>query len=254
MNASQLFIAFYTLVRKEFTRVLRIWPQTILPPAITAGLYFLIFGTVIGDRIGLIHGFPYIEFIVPGIVMSSLINSSFMNTSFSFYSSKFNHSIEEIQVSPMPNHLIIWGYVSGGILRGVLVGAMVFAISAFFTHVLPAHPMFCILTAMLSSTLFSMLGLINGMLANNFDDVSWIPSFIITPLTYLGGVFYSIESLPTIWQQISLFNPIVYIVSAFRFSILGNWTANSYLSIVCILLLNAILYVMTLKIMDRSIK
>ena len=122
MNASQLFIAFYTLVRKEFTRVLRIWPQTILPPAITAGLYFLIFGTVIGDRIGLIHGFPYIEFIVPGIVMSSLINSSFMNTSFSFYSSKFNHSIEEIQVSPMPNHLIIWGYVSGGILRGCWLG------------------------------------------------------------------------------------------------------------------------------------
>lgn len=254
MNAYQLFIAFYTLARKEFTRVLRILPQTILPPAITAGLYFLIFGTVIGSRIGLIHGFPYIEFIVPGIVMSSLINSSFMNTSFSFYSSKFNHSIEEIQVSPMPHHLIILGYISGGILRGMLVGTMVFAISVFFTHISPAHPIFCIITAILSSTLFSMLGLINGMLANNFDDVSWIPSFVITPLTYLGGVFYSIESLPAIWQEISMFNPIVYIVSAFRYSILGDSTTNNYLSILCIVLLNVILYVMTLKIMDKNVK
>lgn len=249
MNNLKLITAFYTLSRKEFVRILRIWPQSLIPPATTAALYFLIFGTIIGGRVGEIHGFSYMAYILPGMIMNYVITNAFSNTSFSFFAAKFNHSIEEMLVSPMPNWIIILGHVNGGVLRGVLVGGLVFAISLPFIIINPAHPIFTMLVLILSAILFSLLGLINGLIANSFDDVSWIPSFIITPLTYLGGVFYAIESLPPVWQSLSHFNPIFYIVSAFRFGILGYSNIDPYTALLYLTIFNIISYAVAWRMM-----
>ncbi len=216
-----VFIAFNTIVRKEIYRFIRIWPQTLLPPAITTALYFLIFGKLIGDRIGTIHGTIYMDYIVPGIILMSVITHSYANVVSSFYSTKFQRNIEELLVAPVPNWVILTGYISGGIFRGVLVGIVVALISLFFTPLTIQNPLMAIGVVLLTSTLFALAGFINAILAESFDDISIIPNFVLTPLSYLGGVFYSVDMLPLIWQHISLGNPILYMVNAFRFSVLG---------------------------------
>ncbi|MCX7073662.1 MAG: ABC transporter permease [Methylococcales bacterium] len=216
-----VFIAFNTIVRKEIYRFIRIWPQTLLPPAITTALYFLIFGKLIGDRIGTIHGTIYMDYIVPGIILMSVITHSYANVVSSFYSTKFQRNIEELLVAPVPNWVILTGYISGGIFRGVLVGIVVAVISLFFTPLTIQNPLMAIGVVLLTSTLFALAGFINAILAESFDDISIIPNFVLTPLSYLGGVFYSVDMLPLIWQHISLGNPILYMVNAFRFSVLG---------------------------------
>lgn len=216
-----VFIAFRTIVRKEFYRFLRIWPQTLLPPAITTALYFLIFGKLIGDRIGSVHGMSYMDYIVPGIILMSVITHSYANVVSSFYSTKFQRNIEELLVAPVPNWVILAGYISGGILRGVLVGVVVAVISLFFAPLTIQNPLLALSVVLLTSTLFALAGFINAILAESFDDISIIPNFVLTPLSYLGGVFYSVDMLPPIWQHISLGNPILYMVNAFRFGVIG---------------------------------
>lgn len=214
-------IAFRTIVRKEIYRFLRIWPQTLLPPAITTTLYFLIFGKLIGDRIGTIHGVTYMDYIVPGVILMSVISHSYSNVVSSFYSTKFQRNIEELLVSPVPNWVILLGYISGGIARGLLVGLVVASISLLFTPFSFQNLPIILSTAFLTATLFSLAGFINAIWAESFDDISIIPNFILTPLSYLGGVFYSVEMLPEIWQKISLGNPILYMVNAFRYGMIG---------------------------------
>jgi ABC-2 type transport system permease protein len=216
-----VLIAFNTIVRKEIYRFIRIWPQTLLPPAITTALYFLIFGKLIGDRIGTIHGVSYMDYIVPGIILMSVITHSYANVVSSFYSTKFQRNIEELLVAPVPNWVILAGYISGGILRGLLVGIVVAVISLFFTPLIVQNFAMAIAVVFLTATLFALAGFINAILAESFDDISIIPNFILTPLSYLGGVFYSVDMLPQIWQHISLGNPILYMVNAFRFSVIG---------------------------------
>ncbi len=214
-------IAFRTIVTKEIFRFIRIWPQTLLPPAITTALYFLIFGKLIGDRIGAINGASYMDYIVPGIILMSVISHSYANVVSSFYSTKFQRNIEELLVAPVPNWIILCGYVSGGIIRGLLVGFVVALISLLFADIV-VKDMFVALSIMfLTATLFSLAGFINAVLAESFDDISIIPNFILTPLSYLGGVFYSVKMLPDIWQSISLGNPILYMINAFRYGLIG---------------------------------
>lgn len=215
------FIALQTLLRKEVSRFMRIWTQTLLPPAITMTLYFIIFGKFIGSQIHNIDGFTYIQYIVPGLVMMSIMTNAYSNTSASFFLTKFNKSIEEMIVSPMPNSIILAGFILGGTLRGLLVGLVVLLVSILFTSLPMAHPWIILGMATLASALFSLGGLINGIFAKRFDDIAFIPTFVLTPLTYLGGVFYSIDQLPPLWRSISRFNPVLEVVNSFRYGILG---------------------------------
>ncbi|MGZ8151493.1 MAG: ABC transporter permease [Methylovulum sp.] len=218
MNSS---IAFRTIVVKETKRFIRIWPQTLLPPAITTALYFLIFGKLIGDRIGTINGVSYMDYIVPGVVLMSVISHSYANVVSSFYSTKFQRNIEELLVAPVPNWVILSGYVSGGIIRGLLVGFVVALISMLFAKLAIKDVPITLSIALLTATLFSLAGFINAVLAESFDDISIVPNFVLTPLSYLGGVFYSVTMLPAIWQSISMGNPILYMVNAFRYGLIG---------------------------------
>ena len=221
MNFSEQWIALSTIVRKEIHRFMRIWVQTLLPPAITMSLYFVIFGTLIGSRIGQMEGFSYMEFVVPGLIMMAVITNSYSHVVSSFYSAKFHRSVEELLVSPMPNYIILIGYVAGGVARGLAVGLIVTLLSQFFTD-LHIHNLFVMVTiVIMTSILFSLLGFLNAIFANSFDDISIIPTFVLTPLTYLGGVFYSISMLPEFWQGVSQLNPVLYMVNAFRYGILG---------------------------------
>lgn len=221
MNAMQTLIALWTLVLKEIKRFTRIWPQTLLPPSITMAMYFIIFGNLIGPRIGDMDGFSYMDFIVPGLIMMSVITNSYSNVASSFFSNKFQRSIEEMMVSPMPNWVILTGFVLGGMARGLGVGLIVTVVSLFFTRLTMEHPLLTLLVVVLTSALFSIGGFINALLANKFDDISIVPTFILTPLTYLGGVFYSISMLPEFWQGVSMLNPILYMVNVFRYGFLG---------------------------------
>lgn len=221
MNPSELWVAYVTIVRKEALRYLRVWSQTLLPPVVTMSLYFIIFGGFIGSQIAPISGYTYMEFIVPGLIMMSVIMSSFMHTVSSFYFAKFQKTIEEIMVSPTPYPVVIAGYVSGGVLRGMTIATLVMVVASFFTNVTMAHPGIMLLFALLTSVLFSMVGLLNGVFANSFDGISIVPNFVLTPLTYLGGVFYSITMLPPFWQSVSHWNPILYMVNGFRYGFLG---------------------------------
>ena len=214
-------IAFRTIVTKEIFRFIRIWPQTLLPPAITTALYFLIFGKLIGDRIGIINGVSYMDYIVPGIILMSVISHSYANVVSSFYSTKFQRNIEELLVAPVPNWIILSGYVSGGIIRGLLVGSVVALISLLFADIEVKNPYIALSVMLLTATLFSLAGFINAVLAESFDDISIIPNFVLTPLSYLGGVFYSVKMLPGIWQYISLGNPLLYMINAFRYGLIG---------------------------------
>lgn len=221
MNIGLNVVALQTIVRKEVTRVLRIWIQTVVPPAITMTLYFIIFGNLIGRRIGTMGGFDYMQYIAPGLIMMSVITNSYGNVVSSFFGAKFGRHLEEMLISPMSNATIIIGHVAGGVLRGMLVGALVTIIALFFTKLEVRHPFITISIVLLSSTVFALAGFINAVFAKKFDDISIIPTFVLTPLTYLGGVFYSISLLPEFWQKVSLANPILYMVNAFRFGILG---------------------------------
>jgi len=214
-------IAFRTIVSKEIRRFTRIWPQTLLPPAITTSLYFMIFGRLIGERVGSISGVSYMDYIVPGIILMSVISHSYANVVSSFYSTKFQRQIEELLVAPVPNWVILSGYVSGGIARGLLVGMVVTGISLLFTEIHVNNLGVTIAVYILTATLFSLAGFINAVFADSFDDISIIPNFVLTPLSYLGGVFYSVSMLPDIWQTISLANPILYMINAFRYGLIG---------------------------------
>ena len=216
------FVALGTIVRREIMRILRIWGQTLVPPAITMTLYFLIFGGLIGSRIGDMGGYTYMEFIVPGLVMMSVIQNSYGNISSSFFGAKFGRHIEELLVSPMPNWVILGGYVAGAVLRGLMVGAIVLVIAMFFTQVRIPHPFITFTTVLLGATIFSLAGFINAVYAKKFDDVAIVPTFILTPLTYLGGVFYSVKLLPPWAEAMTHANPIFYMVNAFRYGLLGT--------------------------------
>ncbi|MCG9770584.1 ABC transporter permease [Pseudoalteromonas piscicida] len=214
-------VALKSIWIKECIRFLRIWVQTLVPPAITMTLYFVIFGSLIGSRIGDMGGFSYMEFIVPGLIMMSVITNSYSNVASSFYSTKFQKSIEELLVAPVPNYIIVLGYMGGGMARGMLVGLIVTVVSLFFVDIQIHNLAVIVITVILTSAVFALGGLINAVFANSFDDISIIPTFVLTPLTYLGGVFYSITLLPEFWQGVSQVNPIIYMVNAFRFGFLG---------------------------------
>jgi len=221
MNARVNWIGYKTIVRKEVTRILRIWAQTVVPPAITMTLYFIIFGNLIGSRIGEMGGFDYMQFIVPGLVMMAVITSSYGNMVSSFFGAKFGRHIEELLISPLPNWIILSGYVTGALARGVMVGSVVMVVSLFFTRVEVQYPFITVSVLLLTSIVFAMAGMVNAIFATKFDDIAIVPTFILTPLTYLGGVFYSISLLPEFWQNVSAFNPILYMVNGFRYGILG---------------------------------
>lgn len=226
MTAAEQWIAFITIVRKEVRRFLRIWMQTLLPPAITMSLYFVIFGALIGSRIGEMGGFSYMEFVVPGLIMMAVITNAYSNVVSSFFGAKFQRFVEEILVSPMSNNTVLWGFVLGGVARGLLVGLIVTLLSLFFTDLNIQHLGVTITIVLMTSVMFSLAGFINAVFANNFDDVSIVPVFVLTPLTYLGGVFYSIDMLPEFWANVSRLNPMLYIVNAFRYGVLGVSDVN----------------------------
>ena len=220
------YIAFETIVTREVRRFSRIWLQTLVPPAITIGLYFVIFGNLVGRRIGEMGGFQYMEFIIPGLIMMSVIQNSYSNVVSSFFSQKFQKTIEELLVAPIPNYIILSGLIVGGMCRGLAVGAIVTVMSLLFADLHIQYPVITLLVILLTSIVFSLAGFINAVFANSFDDISIVPTFILTPLIYLGGVFYSIQLLPTFWQIISKLNPIFYMVNAFRYGILGASDIN----------------------------
>ncbi len=221
MKYSPALTGYYTMVRKELVRIVRIWSQTLLPPVITTALYFAIFGTFIGSQVAEIHGFSYIQFIVPGIVMMAIITSAYQNTVSTFYFSKFMRTIDALLVSPMPSWVVIAGFVSGGLIRASLVGILVVLVSLLFTHMVLFNIFVIFAAAFLTALLFSFAGLVNGVFAKSFDAIQIVPTFVLTPLIYLGGVFYSIDQLPAFFRTLSLFNPILYMVNAFRYGFLG---------------------------------
>ena len=222
MSAHPNLVALRTIARREVSRILRIWAQTLVPPAITMTLYFLIFGNLIGSRIGTMDGISYMDFIVPGLVMMAVIQNAYGNISSSFFGAKFGRHVEELLVSPMPNWVILGGYVAGGVLRGVMVGAIVLGIAMLFTRVAVPHPLVTIATVLLGATIFSLAGFVNAVYAKKFDDIALVPTFILTPLTYLGGVFYSVTLLPAWAENATRLNPIFYMVNAFRYGLLGT--------------------------------
>ncbi len=249
MNFTGQWVAFITLTKKEIKRILRIWPQTLLPPAITMSLYFLIFGKMIGSRVGEMGGVPYMQFIVPGLIMMSIITNSYSNVVSSFFSTKFHGNIEEMLVSPVSKHTILFGYMAGGLFRGLAVGSIVMALALFFTNLSITNGFITVFTVVMTAMLFSLGGLINAIFARSFDDISIIPSFVLTPLTYLGGVFYSLDSLSTFWQNLSLINPIVYMVNAFRFGILGHSDVNVWYAMAMMLLFTTIFYTVAYRLL-----
>lgn len=247
------WVALQTIVHKEVRRFMRIWPQTLLPPAITMVLYFVIFGNLIGRQIGGVGGFSYMEYIVPGLIMMSVITNSYGNVVSSFFGTKFQRSIEELLVSPASPHVILVGYVVGGVLRGLAVAAIVTGLSLFFTHVQMHHVGLTLLVILLAATIFSLCGFINAVYARNFDDISIVPTFVLTPLTYLGGVFYSIHMLPPFWQTLSLANPILHMVNAFRYGILGVSDIHIGTALGFMLLAVGVLYAVSYQLLRRGV-
>lgn len=242
MNSYQMWISFYTIVRKDVVRIFRIWPQTFLPSVITSVLYFLVFGKILGERIGEIGGYPYITFVVPGLVMLAVVTNSFSNVATTFFQAKFfARNIDEILVSPTPPWVIIAGYVTGGMVRGIVIGLLVIIVAAFFSP-LPFNRVFVILLFLvLSALLFSLAGLVNGIYAKSFDGITIVPTFVLTPLVYLGGVFYSVQALPALWQKLTFADPIFYLINGFRVGFMGFSDISLSLSIGVLLLLIAVL-------------
>lgn len=226
MNFEQMWAAYMTIVRKEFFRLFRVWIQTLLPPVVTTVLYFLVFGKFIGSQVAPVGGVPYIDFIVPGVIMISVITQSFMHSAFGYYLAKFQRNLEEILVSPTPYSVMILGYVTGGVLRGLVTGLLLLVVSLFFVPLAISHVVHLFLFIFLSSVLFSLAGLINAIFAGDFDTISIFPTFILTPLTYLAGTFYSLSMLPKFWSDLSLWNPILYMINGFRYGLIGVSDVN----------------------------
>ncbi|MBB6188281.1 ABC transporter permease [Rhodanobacter sp. MP7CTX1] len=253
-NSATNLVALHTIARREIVRIMRIWTQTLIPPAITMTLYFVIFGKLVGSRIGVIEGgFTYIQYIVPGLVMMSIITNSYGNISSSFFGAKFSRAVEEMLVSPMPNWVILLGYVSGAVARGLVVGALVLLIALLFTSLHVAHPLITFLSVLLGATIFSLAGFVNAVFAKKFDDIALVPTFILTPLTYLGGVFYSVNMLGEPWQSISRVNPILYMVNAFRFGVLGISDVNIGVAFVVMLAFVVGLSIVALQLLKRGV-
>ena len=249
---SLYWVALKTIWRKEITRFMRIWIQTLIPPVITMSLYFIIFGNLIGNRIGEMGGVGYMQFIVPGLIMMSVITNSYANVSSSFFGAKFQKSIEELLVAPVPTHVIIAGFVGGGVARGVLVGILVTLVSLFFVP-LQIHSWFMIIaTLLMTSILFSLAGLLNALFAKSFDDISIIPTFVLTPLTSLGGVFYSLTLFPAVWQAVSKLNPIVYMISGFRYGFLGISDVSLTTTLGVLSLFIAVFYLLTWRLIEKG--
>lgn len=254
MNNSLNMVALYTIVRREIARIMRIWTQTLIPPVITMTLYFVIFGKLIGSRIGTIEGgFTYIQYIVPGLVMMSIITNSYGNISSSFFGAKFSRAVEEMLVSPMPNWVILLGYVIGAVVRGLAVGALVLLVALFFTSLHLKHPLVTFFSVLFGATIFSLAGFINAVYAKKFDDIALVPTFVIAPLTYLGGVFYSIKMLGEPWQAISRINPILYMVNAFRFGVLGISDVGVVTAFTVMGLFIVVLSVIALQLLKRGV-
>ena len=256
MNHRFFITAFNTIVIKEVNRFTRIWIQTVIPPAVSMALYFLIFGNLIGSRIGSMSGFSYVQYIAPGLIMMSIINNSYANVVSSFFGAKFQRHIEEMLVAPIPNYIILSGYIVGGVARGLLVGMVVTVVALFYTHLHIHNYYIIIAVVLLTSILFSLGGFINGIFARKFDDISIVPTFILTPLIYLGGVFYSIDLLPPFWRTASTFNPILYMVNTFRYGILGVTDINVSMAFLIIIVFILVLFTVCLYLMNtgRGIK
>ncbi|UAW97129.1 ABC transporter permease [Halopseudomonas nanhaiensis] len=246
------WIAFTTILNKEIRRFTRIWPQTLLPPGITMALYFVIFGNLIGSRIGTMDGYEYIDYIVPGLIMMSVITNSYSNVVSSFFSTKFQRSIEELMVAPVSPHVILLGYTFGGVARGLAVGFIVTLMSLFFTRLNVQHIGLTIAVVFFTSLVFSLGGFINAVYARTFDDISIVPTFVLTPLTYLGGVFYSINMLPEFWQGVSLINPILHMVNAFRYGILGVSDIPIATALILMAVFIAVLYGYSYRLLVRG--
>ena len=253
MDTRRQLIAYYTIVRKEILRFVVLWTQTLLPSVITMSLYYVIFGKFIGSQISNINGFTYIQFIVPGLVMMAVLTNAYSNVVSSFYGSKFQRNLEELLVSPTPGWVIIAGFVTGGVLRGLSVGVLVLATSLFFTNLVVYSYGIIILSVVLTSVLFSLAGLLNGIYAKSFDAMFIVPTFVLTPLTYLGGVFYSINLLPPFWQTISMGNPILYMVNLFRYGFLGVSDVSIGLSFSVIIGLLLVLLIIVNELFKRGI-
>lgn len=253
MTTSQKLTAFKTILSKEVMRFLRIWVQTLVPPAITMTLYFVIFGNLIGSQIGDMDGFKYIEYIIPGLIMMSVITNSYSNVVSTFFTAKMFGHIQEMLISPVPNHIILMGYIGGGMARGLIVGLIVTVVSLFFSSLTIAHPFITIAIVILTSMLFSIAGLVNAVYAKSFDDITIIPTFVLTPLTYLGGVFYSINMLSDFWQTVSLANPVLYMVNGFRYGILGVSDINPWASFSLLIVFIVVFYAFAYNLLKKGV-
>jgi len=252
MNTQQNLVAFKTIIVKEVLRFLRIWVQTLIPPAIMMTLYFVIFGNLIGSKIGDMDGFDYIDYIIPGLIMMSVITNSYSNVVAAFFNAKMYGHVQEMLISPIPNHVILLGYIGGGMARGILVGIIVTLVSLFFSDLTIKHPLITIGILLMTSMLFSIAGFINAVYAKNFDDITIVPTFVLTPLTYLGGVFYSINLLPDFWQTVSLANPVLYMVNGFRYGILGESDINPWVSFGLIIIFTSALYYIAYQLLKKG--
>lgn len=253
MTPKEKYVAFTTLLCKEVVRFTRIWMQTILPSSITMSLYFTIFGGLIGSQLRDIEGYNYMEYIVPGILLMAVMNNAYSNVVSSFYSAKFQRHIEELLISSMPNYLILLGFVAGGVARGMLVGGVVFLVAMFFVDITIFNVFICFAVVFLTTALFSLAGFINAIYAKTFDDISIIPTFVLTPLIYLGGVFYSIDMLPEFWQHVSLLNPVLYMINAFRYGMLGISDINVNNALVMIVLFVVALFIYSIYLLNKGI-
>lgn len=253
MKLEYQYHAFRTIVTKEFLRFIRIWIQTVLPAAITTGLYFIIFGNLIGSQLSDIGGFTYMQYIVPGIILMAIINNSYANVVSSFYGAKFQRHVEEMLVSPMPNYLIVLGYAAGGMARGLVVGCAVTAVSFIFSDPQIHHLLVIFYVVVMTSLLFALGGFVNAVYANSFDDISIIPTFVLTPLTYLGGIFYSIDMLPEFWQHVSLVNPILYMINAMRYGMLGVSDIDIRVALLIITGFVVVLYLFCLYLLNKGV-
>ncbi|MGK0440432.1 MAG: ABC-2 type transport system permease protein [Pseudohongiellaceae bacterium] len=252
MTLQEQYIAFMTILSREIKRFMRIWLQTLLPPVITITLYFIIFGNLIGSRIGQMGGFSYMEFVIPGLIMMAVITNSYSNVVSSFYGAKFQRFVEELLVSPTPNYIILWGVVMGGVCRGLLVGCVVTLVSTLFSDLQVIHPLLTVLIVIMTSVLFSLAGFINAVFANSFDDISIVPTFILTPLIYLGGVFYSTDLLPEFWANISKLNPMLYIVNAFRHGVLGVSDINIMVALLMVAAFTVVAYAYAMHLLNTG--
>lgn len=252
MRLEQTLIGLSIIIRKQIIRINRIWSQTFLPSAITLSLYFIIFGTLIGPRIGEMDGFSYMAFIVPGLIMMAIITNSYANVASAFFGEKFGKSIEELLVSPIPTWAVIVGYVTGGVYRGLVIGVIVTLVSLFFTDLQFYNIFVVISTVLLTAVMFSLAGLLNAIYATKFDDVGIVPIFVLTPLTYLGGVFYSISLLPPVWQIVSQANPILYMVNLFRYGFLGISDINIYFAYAMLFIFIGVFYALCYRLLESG--